>query len=98
MNEHMKQVLNEMCRYVGTSYADIEPLMTEDERGKTHWPYMKYSWSSAAEAAFRGWLMEYLRDKGAWRALAKGGTRNNKRNRELFAKSFVFMYGWRTEK
>jgi len=88
MSDELKEVLEEMCRYVGIT-LDALNLQTG------HWPFLEYTWSSAAEACFRGWLEERMKDKRMWRALANG--RNNKSRRAAFARAFVFMYGWRLE-
>lgn len=94
MTDELKEVLEEMCRYVGTTLHSLN--LQTDARGVTHWPFEEYTWSSAAEACFRGWLEERLKDKRMWRALAKSSS-NRKSNRAAFAREFVLFYGWRVE-
>ena len=96
MNPKVKAIFDEMCLYVGTTYDGC--VSTPDGDGKHHWPYDSYTWSSAAELCFKGWLMEQLKKRSVMRALSGSSFSTNKRRRELTANMFLLNYGWRTER
>lgn len=94
MNDKAREIFNELCKYVGTTYDSLEPTMRIREDGVTEWPYDKYSWSSVAEACFRGWLMEKLKSRSYMRALTGSCWSVGKKRREGVVAWFMLGYGW----
>ena len=97
MNKHVERALDELCRYVGTTYAAVDAGMVRDPEGRKHWPYAEYSWSSAAEACFIGWLENELKRRTFMRGLTGNGYSTAKKRRQTVAAWFNLNYGWRSE-
>ena len=97
MNKHMEEALNEMCLHVGTTYGSVDASMEVDSEGRQHWPYERYTWGSAAQACFIGWLEERLKNRAFMRGLTGSGYSTNKHRRQNVAAWFNLNYGWRSE-
>ena len=96
MNDKAREIFNELCKYVGTTYDALEPTLRIREDGVTEWPYDEYTWSSAAEACFREWLMEKLKQRSYMNALTGSCFSVAKKRREAVVVWFVLMYGWKS--
>lgn len=93
MNEHLKDVLDEMARRVGLkSFSEVD---SKDPKWTT-----KHVWTKKQHDSYVLWLAEYLLNPTARTELMNGGNvlkaYNSKKERRLkFARYFTERFGWR---
>jgi len=87
MNKYLKEILIEMCKRVNAKYEDIDFK-------KEQW-FLEYEWTNEEEASFINWLVDYMKQNKEARDTLMMFPRNNKRDLERFANSFIFNYGWK---
>ena len=87
MNKYLKEILIEMCKRVNAKYEDIDFK-------KEQW-FLEYEWTNEEEASFINWLVDYMKQNKEVRDTLMMFPRNNKRDLERFANSFIFNYGWK---
>jgi len=87
MNKYLKEILIEMCKRVNAKYEDIDFK-------KEQW-FLEYEWTNEEETSFINWLVDYMKQNKEARDTLMMFPRNNKRDLERFANSFIFNYGWK---
>lgn len=90
MNPHLKVVLTEMFKKVGTPFN--EDLVKEND-----W-YLKHTWSNKAENEFQTWFVNYLYTNIAARKALMATPQKNKAYIHLMVEEFIWKCGWKIKK
>lgn len=86
-NEYLKKILKKQCEIVGADYVKIDFK-------KEGW-FTDYTWTEKQEDEFYDWLIEFLKDRKAWKSLTSHWASYNKKNREKLAGEWILNYGWK---
>jgi len=86
MNKHLKAILTEMCKRVGTKFEDTNFK-------KANW-FKKYKWARKQEKDFEKWMFNYFKEnKQAYREMYGHPVFSDKVLKETIS-MFLFQYGW----
>ena len=87
MSPNLKEILQEMCKRVGTNLSEIDVQ-------HPNW-FLEYSWSKEEENDFKEWLDDYLKNnKEFFKSVYI--VPNNKASRNKAIGWFLLNYGWKT--
>ena len=89
-NIYLKEVLQEMCKRVGTNLSEIDI-------SHPNW-FLEHSWDREEEKDFEKWLEDYFKNnKKAFKSFYKIPI-NNKHYRKDAVGWFLLNYGWKYAK
>lgn len=86
-DEHIQEILSEMCKRVGTTIEDVD-FQTDN------W-FKLYEWTEEEQEDFKNWLIDYLYVKNKSRKVIATNPIKNKKHLEKIADWFIFNYGWK---
>jgi hypothetical protein len=84
---HLKRILKEMCKRVGTSIDKVNFT-------KPGW-FTKHSWTEQEQEDFMKWLIDYLSESRLARVEILNIPISDSRTIERAASLFIFEYGWK---
>lgn len=87
MNKYLIAILKEMCQIVGANQSQIDFK-------RPRW-FHSFTWTKVEEDNFVKWLTDYIHKNKEARSLLTTIHNNTKKNCNIFAKQFVWNYGWK---
>lgn len=85
--KHLKIIIDEMCRRVGTKTEDVD--FSDNE-----W-YTRHEWTKKEQDDFLDWLTEYLWDNAEARKELMTVPMRRKPHLRKASREFGFMWGWK---